>query len=552
MYCERYKTGAIYNLECSGTEAVLNRLSEKAYFNDSFEWLVFGGQNMELATSLLSQQNINYDTKMLLVFESVEHERQREHRYEFYDVSATLKRRGGKVIFTSLGFSTPDNILPTIVPQKPDLKGIVLWTVVSTINQHQPHPFIENLESDNLTKSYFAHIYTYRLVKLLQMMLKFKIKIILAADWRFDVIGKNSSIGVVGQLQKKKVDFSMTPFSVLTERIPVCDFTIEIAKGKFYTIFRHPKSLNNSNIFLLPFVKMLWIAVAVILISVILILALSATCNHRLERTSYNDLIIDQSLLGTIAMLCQQGFHGSTTVCSKKVLIIVMMGFSFLLVQFYSTFIVGYQLISPPKTINTLEKLVDSSVKMAVENYSFQHDFFARTANPAALKLYNEKIAPNKYGFVNLTFGIQLVKGGGYAFHCDTAYGYKQVLEIFTEQQICELQEVELYPQRPVHVPMVKGSPLRELFKLKLQLLKEYGIIAYHFTKTFSSKPKCIKNSNKVDAIHLTDARFAFILLGTGIAASIVILALELVYVRLRRWYYFRSLVIPDNFVWLD
>ncbi|KFB40629.1 AGAP001812-PA-like protein [Anopheles sinensis] len=252
MYCERYKTAVIYNLECSGTEAVLDRLSEKAYFNASFQWLMFGGQNMELATSLLSQQNINYDTKMLLVFESVDPEKQREQRYEFYDVSGTVKRRGGKVIFTPLGFSTPENVLPTIVPQKPDLKGIVLWTVVS----------------------------------------------------------------------------------------------------------------------------------------------------------------------------------------------------------FYSTFIVGYQLISPPKTINTLEKLADSSLKMGVENLSYQHDFFARTTNPIALKLYNEKIAPNKYGFVNLTFGIQLVKGGGYAFHCDTTYGYTHVLEMLTEQQICELQEIELYPQRAIHVPM--------------------------------------------------------------------------------------------------
>ncbi|KFB40628.1 AGAP001811-PA-like protein [Anopheles sinensis] len=429
MYCERYKTAVIYNLECSGTEAVLDRLSEKAYFNASFQWLMFGGQSLELATTLLSQQNINYDTKMLLVFESVDPEKQREQRYEFYDVSGTVKRRGGKVIFTPLGFSTPENVLPTIVPQKPDLKGIVLWTVVS---------------------------------------------------------------------------------------------------------------------------MMLWIAVAVILISIVLILALSAICNREIQRASYNDLIVDHSLLGTIAMLCQQGFHASTTVCSTKTVIIVMMGFSFLLLQFYSIFIVGYQLISPPKTINTLEKLIDSSLKMAVENLSYQHDFFARTTEPVALRLYNEKIAPNKYGFVNVSFGIQLVKQGGYAFHCDTAYGYTHVLETFEEQQICELQEVQLYPQRAVQVPMAKGSLLRELFKLNLQLLKEYGLIAYHHAKTFAPKPKCIRNSNKVEPIYLTDVRFAFKLLGTGIAASIVILVLELVYVRLRRWYYFRSLVIPEGFVWID
>uniref|UniRef100_A0A182IS27 Ionotropic glutamate receptor C-terminal domain-containing protein n=1 Tax=Anopheles atroparvus TaxID=41427 RepID=A0A182IS27_ANOAO len=205
-----------------------------------------------------------------------------------------------------------------------------------------------------------------------------RMKIILVEDWRFDLIGTNSTRGVVGQLQSKTVDFSITPFAPTTERIQLSDYTIEIDRGGFYTIFRHPKSLNQSNIFLLPFEALLWTAVVVILVCITLVLSLSSICNQRFERATYNDLIIGQSILGTLGMLCQQGFHASTTVCSRKILIIVTMGFTLLLLQFYSTFIVGYQLITPPKTINTLEKLVDSTLKMSVEDLSYQHDFFAR------------------------------------------------------------------------------------------------------------------------------------------------------------------------------
>uniref|UniRef100_A0A182SE23 Ionotropic glutamate receptor C-terminal domain-containing protein n=1 Tax=Anopheles maculatus TaxID=74869 RepID=A0A182SE23_9DIPT len=228
---------------------------------------------------------------------------------------------------------------------------------------------------------------------------------------------------------------------------------------------------------------------------------------------------------------------------------LIAMVSSMLLVQFYSTFIVGYQLITPPKTINTLEKLLDSDIKMSVENLSYQYDFFRRTKSQEALKLYETKILPNKYGFVNISFGMQLVKRGGYAFHCETSY------DTFTDREICELQQVQLYPQRSVHLPMIKGTPLRELFKVNLQLLKESGLLAYHHSRSYIPKPKCNKQSdNHTEQIHLTDVKFAFLLLGVGMAASVAMLLWEFVFVRLQHWWHQHQTpaTIPKGFVWLN
>ncbi|XP_040156950.1 ionotropic receptor 75a-like [Anopheles arabiensis] len=340
----------------------------------------------------------------------------------------------------------------------------------------------------------------------------------------------------------------------------------------FYTVFRHPKSLNNSNIFMLPFTNIVWLAISLIFGAVALLIALLIVCIHRTGRSrSTLDWLVEQSLLGTLGMVCQQGIHHRIIWwSSNQVLVLVAMCSSMILFQFYCSFIVGYQLITPPKTINTLQKLVDSEIKMTVENLSYHRDFFLvtlrgarRTNNPAALKLYETKVLPNRYGgFVNLSFGMQLVRQGGYAFHCETSYGNALIIdtaqnaftETFTEREICDLQQVQLYPQRPVHLPLIKGSPLRELFKINLQLIKESGLLAYHHARYYTPRPKCNKQSSThTEQIHLADVRFAFVLLAAGMAASAALLASELLFLRLRTWWHERQIrAIPAGFRWLN
>nr|QXO34898.1 ionotropic receptor Ir75h2 [Anopheles arabiensis] len=563
MFYERYKTAITLNLECSGMESVLSHLSDNAYFNDTFHWLMFGGRNFEQVTCLLSAQNINYDASIMLVFDRGDRA-DVPRIFEVYDVRGTVKRRGGRVSFALLGTVSSLNQLPKRRARSHDLEGIELWTALATIDKLQSQSFIEYLNTVKRQTSYTATIHSYQLVKLLEMKLNFKLIVILTEDWRLDLIGKNSSRGVVGQIQTKQVDFATTPFAITPERIAIFETTIEIAHGTFYTVFRHPKSLNNSNIFMLPFTTIVWLAISLIFGAVALLIALLIVCIHRTGRSrSTLDWLVEQSLLGTLGMVCQQGIHHRIIRwSSNRVLVLVAMCSSMILFQFYCSFIVGYQLITPPKTINTLQKLVDSEIKMTVENLSYHRDFFLvtlrgarRTNNPAALKLYETKILPNRYGgFVNLSFGMQLVRQGGYAFHCETSYGNALIIETFTEREICELQQVQLYPQRPVHLPLIKGSPLRELFKVNLQLIKERGLLAYHHARYYTPRPKCNKQSSThTEQIHLADVRFAFVLLAAGMATSAALLASELVFLRLRTWWHERQIrAIPAGFRWLN
>lgn len=97
---------------------------------------------------------------------------------------------------------------------------------------------------------------------------------------------------------------------------------------------------------------------------------------------------------------------------------------SILVYQYYSSYIVGSLLITPPRTINTLTDLINSNLKVGVEDLSYNKDYFETTTDPVALKLYNKKMVkgyqcPN---YLSINEGINKMQKGGFAFHFGNYY----------------------------------------------------------------------------------------------------------------------------------
>lgn len=95
------------------------------------------------------------------------------------------------------------------------------------------------------------------------------------------------------------------------------------------------------------------------------------------------------------------------------------------------------------------------------------HQFFTFQETPydIAIELYNKKIknSNNNSGFYEPEDGLRLVKKGGFAFHVETSTAYPIIEETFTNEEICELQEVQMYRTQPMHTNLQKGSPFREM-----------------------------------------------------------------------------------------
>lgn len=108
---------------------------------------------------------------------------------------------------------------------------------------------------------------------------------------------------------------------------------------------------------------------------------------------------------------------------SARLVILSALFFSILLFQFYSSFIVGSLLTESPKTIRTIQQLLDSRLECGIDEVSYIRDIFNHAIDPIAIKLYHTKILAKNNVF-SLEKGLELIKRGGFAFHTDISSTY--------------------------------------------------------------------------------------------------------------------------------
>jgi glutamate receptor, ionotropic, invertebrate len=140
--------------------------------------------------------------------------------------------------------------------------------------------------------------------------------------------------------------------------------------------------------------------------------------------------------------------------------------FAFIIGQFYSTYIVGSLLMEAPRTITTMARLVDSGMPVIFENVIYILRYFDSTNDPESLRLF-KRIEKSYSSLLHPPLeGLKMVQKGGYAFHVDPPGVYKAIKDTFTEAEVCDLQEILMFPGRPMYLALRKGSPLKELISV--------------------------------------------------------------------------------------
>lgn len=74
---------------------------------------------------------------------------------------------------------------------------------------------------------------------------------------------------------------------------------------------------------------------------------------------------------------------------SGRVIVVFFLLFSLMLYQFYSDYIISYLLMDPPKRINNLKDLLDSSLKAGCEDILIDRDYFVVSPKQALGELKN-------------------------------------------------------------------------------------------------------------------------------------------------------------------
>ncbi|XP_008196049.3 ionotropic receptor 75a [Tribolium castaneum] len=399
-----------------------------------------------------------------------------------------------------------------------------------------PDPSIklnDYLTSDKNRQLHSMHRFQSVTVNYCREMYNFSLEIQRTNSWGY-LTPNGHFDGLVGLLERRLVDFGSSPLIYKLDRMPVIDYSYGNWVLRSTFIYRRPKIIEASyKIFLRPLSRTVWICIVLMMVLLMLFLKVVFSREKRLlQKRNLVDSSWSFLFLFTLGAFCQQGATCHPQLLSSRTLSIFVFLFCILTYQFYSASIVSYLLIDPPRKINNLKDLSDSNLRAGIEDILIDRNYFVQTTDPVAIELFNKKIkfSNNNSGFYEPWDGLDLVKQGGFAFHVETSTAYPIIEETFTNEEICELEEVQMYRTQPMHTNLQKNSPFREMMNYCMLHLVENGLM-YRLRKYWDArKPMCIESAKKFTFnVGLKEFSSGLIVLSYGILISLGLLLREVI-----------------------
>lgn len=335
-------------------------------------------------------------------------------------------------------------------------------------------------------------------------MYNFRLHLIRTTSLGYLMADKKTFNGEMGILQRHEADIGTGPLFFFPMRMEIIDSSLPICRYRQFFVFRHPKQLDTENVFMKPLEAEVWWCIFGVGAITISILCFLSTTN--------------QPLLTVIASLSQQGANFTASGSSKlKGVLFISFIAGFIYFQFYSATILSSLLSSPPKTINNLDKLLKSNIKIMLYNTPASRKVFLLVNNQEAIDTI--KVKTTEASYIALDEGIKLIRSGGYAFFFYVDYGYLTIQKTFPTKVIDELQEIHVLPQTPISdlvLPIQKYSPFKEAFRVGVQTLRETGLNSYWTQYWFSKLPVGSLDDFDTVAVDVVRISTVFYMLGAG------------------------------------
>ncbi|XP_065093017.1 probable glutamate receptor [Ochlerotatus camptorhynchus] len=337
--------------------------------------------------------------------------------------------------------------------------------------------------------------------------------------------------GMIGELQSDAADLGGTALFITTDRIKEIDYLSMTTPTRAKFIFRSPNLSVTDNVFLMPFNGSVWLCIiSFIILSGILLLIIMKVelqCTNVRYGSGVRPNLMD-AVMNMFGTSCQQGSYLEPKSLPSKCLILLSLIILMFLYASYSANIVAL-IQSPSHKIRTVEELLNSRLVTGVHDTVYNRYYFMHGTEPVR-KAINE----GKIRFVPLEKGMERVRQGLYAFHGELGVCYKIISETFQEDEKCGLQEINFLNMVDPYYAVQKNSSFRELVRLSLFRLREFGIQGREHTMLYSRKPPCNGGSSFIP-VSIVDIWPALTLLGWGFGIAFGLLVGEKGFTRFRK-----------------
>ncbi|KAM7355695.1 ionotropic receptor 75a-like [Cochliomyia hominivorax] len=328
--------------------------------------------------------------------------------------------------------------------------------------------------------------------------------------------------GLMGRFQRYEMDFGQMAFFMRLDRTAVCNFLVETFRIRAGIMFRQPPLSSVTNIFTMPFDLNVWICLIILILVTFCVFALELALSPHTHDMHYWDCA-----LFVWGAMCQQGFYGSVSNLSGRIIIFTtFVATLFLFISFSANIVALLQ--SPSEAIRSLSDLSHSSLELGVMDTVYNRVFLNESTDPVTRYLYRKKILPKGESiYMSPVAGINKMRYETFAFQVELQTGYQIISDTFSEPEKCGLKEMEPYKLPMIAVPTRKNFPYKELFRRQLRWQREVGLMNREERKWFTQRPKC-EGLGRFVSIGLKECRYAWAVLGWGFLFALIVLSFEL------------------------
>ncbi|XP_029171787.1 uncharacterized protein LOC114941094 [Nylanderia fulva] len=328
------------------------------------------------------------------------------------------------------------------------------------------------------------------------------------------------------------IDDVILKFIVDTMPILFPPSRISLHSAKF--IFRQPLLSSVKNIFILPFERNVWIAIAVFLLVVFCLLYLSMKWEYyrntmKKSSTTWKDTHIGNPTLGEdflvlLGACTQQGYSYEPYRFSTRIITLTLLVASLGLYTAYTANIVAL-LQSPGNSIKTVSDLLHSHLILGAQNYT------ANYQNPVRKAIFEEKIEPKRHkaNWMDVVDATPRIKNESFAFYGSESRIYQIIEKTFHEYEKCGITEIDYSNEVLLHLALPKQSSYLEIIKNGAMILQEYGLKFRDEYRLITRKPQCSNEANFL-SVGFTECRFLIIIMVYGFLITLIVFALELVW----------------------
>ncbi|CAH1640111.1 unnamed protein product [Spodoptera littoralis] len=291
--------------------------------------------------------------------------------------------------------------------------------------------------------------------------------------WGYKVDGQWS--GMIDDVYSGRAELG-TNLVITEERLDVVSYTDSLAPFKVRFIFRQPPLPYVTNIFTMPFSTNVWVAmfVCAILGTITVYFAAKWEAKGRKGQTQVNT--IGDALLLTVSAIGQQGCAMEPKKLSGRMMVFVLFTALMALYAAYSANIVVL-LQAPSDSIRSLPQLANAKITLAANDVDYNHFVLKWPFTiPPRYQPYNDDVRKNIYRridpekgqkhYYNLQEGVERIRQGLFAFHSIVEPVYRQIEDTFLENEKCDLMEADFLNNFDPFVPVRKGSPYFELYRV--------------------------------------------------------------------------------------